>query len=109
MRFHKSLLHKILYQLIYHIFKYLIPLKLKKIILNSLRGLTKKNSLDYSWRVPLKFLDKLKKKRFRSFRVLIPHKSKEYISFRYGKDWMTPRSNWNPWTEDKTITAVNKK
>ena len=107
--FHHSLLIKISYILLYYIFRFFIPSIFKKKNIELLNKLKKKNSLDYSWSVPLKFLSKLKKTRFRNFPVLIPHKSKEYMRFRYGKDWKIPRSNWKPWIEDKTMTVTNKK
>ena len=106
--FHKSLLYEMLYFTIYFIFNFLIPSTLKKKILNFINKLKKKHSLNYSWNVPLKFVNKIKKAKFRNFTVFIPHKPKDYMIFRYGKDWMTPRSNWKPWVEDKTLKYVNK-
>ena len=56
----------------------------------------------------MKFLQKIKKKRFRNFTVLIPYRSSNYLKFRYGSDWKLPKSNWNPWVEDNTMNYDNK-
>ena len=59
--------------------------------------------------MPLKFLKKIKKKKFRNFNFFIPYKSKEYLKWRYGDDWLKPRSNWNQFEEDKTLVMVQNK
>jgi len=108
LQFHKSNLSKIIYHAIYYIFNFLILFRLKKKFLNLLKKLVKKNSEDVSWKIPIKFLKKQKKIKFRKFNILVPYRSSDYMKFRYGKDWKTPRSNWNQFTEDKSIALVQK-
>ena len=93
---------------LYYIFNFLIPIKLKNKILKKLNKLKNQYSTDYSWNVPLKFLSNMKKVKFRDFTVPIPYKSKDYMRFRYGKDWKTPKSNWT-FLEDDTIKFAKTK
>ena len=109
LQFHKLSIHKIVYIIIYHIFRFFIPLKSKKKILNYLNKIKKKNSLDHSWKVPTKLLDKTKNVRFRNFTVPVPYRSSDLLKFRYGRDWKTPKTNWNPFVDDKTFVFVKKK
>ena len=108
LQFHKISFNKILYFIIYYLFKFFIPAKFKKKILYLLKKSIKKKSVDLSWKIPFKFLNKTKKIKFKNFYVFIPHKASDYMKFRYGKNWKTPRSNWNQFTEDKSIALVQK-
>ena len=83
LEFHETKFIKILYLIIYFKFRFLIPNVFKKKIINITKKYIKKNSEDLSWKIPLKFLYKTKKIKFRNFDVFIPHKSLDYIKFRY--------------------------
>ena len=108
LEFHKTNFIKILYIIIYFIFVFFTPNVLKKKFIKITKKYLKKNSKDLSWKIPLKFLFKTKKIKFRNFVVSIPHKSLDYIKFRYGNNWKTPRPDWNQYTEDKSMALVQK-
>ncbi len=108
LQFHKSNLSKTIYRTIYYIFNFLTLFRIKDKILKLLKKLVKKNSKDVSWKIPVKFLKKQKKIKFRKFNILIPSRSSDYMKFRYGKNWKTPRSSWNQFVEDKSINRNQK-
>jgi len=103
LKFHKFGITKIIYIILYYLFKYLASLNLSKNLTRYLKKKISINSKDVSWKVPLKFLKKIKKKKFRNLVVYVPVKSIDYLKFRYGKTWKKPRSDWNQFKEDKTM------
>jgi len=109
LQFHESLIHKIVYIFIYYIFKFFIPFKSQKKILNYLKKLKKKNSLDHSMKVPIKLLDKTRNIKFRNFTVPVPYRSSNLLKFRYGSDWKVSKPNWSPYIDDKTFVFLKKK
>ncbi len=109
LQFHKFSILKIIYLLIYIFFNHFVPFNFKTKILKLINNNIRKNSKDVSWKVPFKFLKKIKKKKFRKFNIFVPYKSKEYLKWRYGDDWLKPRSNWNQFEEDKTLVMVQNK
>jgi phosphorylcholine metabolism protein LicD len=108
LKFHKFGLMKINYLIIHYLFKWLVTSNLKNEFVKYLKKGIRNNSKDTSWKVPLKFLAKIKKKRFRRLEVYVPSKSLEYLKFRYGATWKKPRSDWNQFEEDKTMIDLNK-
>jgi len=109
LQFHKTLMIKFFYILVYFICKFLSFIRFKKIFLKFLKKYLKKNSEDVSWEIPLKYYNKFKKVKFRNFDVYIPYENTNYLRWRYGKDWKTPRSNWSQYTEDPTLVFLQNK
>lgn len=108
LKFHKFGIIKIIYVIIHYLFKFFTSLNFKNYFIRYLKKKINLNSKDISWKVPLNFLMKTKRKRFRGLDVYVPYKSIEYLKFRYGKNWRKPRSDWNQFEEDRTMIDLNK-
>ena len=106
LKFHKFGITKIIYILFHYIFTYFATSNLINNFIKYLKKKISRNSKDISWHVPLKFLKKIKKKKFRNLFVYVPVKSIDYLKFRYGKTWKKPRSDWNQFREDKTMLGL---
>lgn len=59
-------------------------------------------------KVPQCFFDNLLEIKLNSSRTLIPAKYEEYLTLKYGTDWMTPRQMWVTWEDDGAISNTNK-
>ena len=49
----------------------------------------------WGYHVPKKFYDKLETLTILNHEVTIPSHTEEYLAFRYGSDWRTPKKDWN--------------
>ncbi|MCK4913255.1 MAG: LicD family protein [Planctomycetes bacterium] len=58
------------------------------------------------WVVPKHYISELSTTDFLGMEFNIPEKAEEYLAFRYGEDWRTPRKDWLTTRDDG---AVNKK
>lgn len=81
----------------------IIPMGVTNVIGDFLENLLVALSVDISWRVPVRYLKEFKSIKFRGYDVDVPASSEEYLAYRYGEDWETPRKEYNTWKEDGTI------
>ena len=66
-------------------------------------------SEDVSWIVPSKYFSDLSTMRFYGMEFRVPAKTEEYLAYRYGKDWQTPRVNWTTHKDDGAVSSLDKK
>jgi phosphorylcholine metabolism protein LicD len=77
-------------------------LKIAKMIL----FLSDKIGLCKTWIIPSKFYNDLSTINFYDMDFKIPSSIEKYLEYRYGKDWKTPRENWDTNTEDGAIRKL---
>jgi hypothetical protein len=57
----------------------------------------------YVWIIPTKYFQKLKIIRFYDMDFSAPLNTEEYLTFRYGDDWMIEKSNWVTSRDDGAV------
>ena len=57
----------------------------------------------FGYHTPRKYFDSLSSLNVLRKTVLIPSNAEEYLAFKYGSDWRTPKRNWHIWTDDGAI------
>lgn len=57
--------------------------------------------------VPLTLLSSTMEKDVCGFKVRIPSSTNDYLQYRYGEDWMTPKSNWNYLRDDGGLNSTS--
>ena len=55
-------------------------------------------------RVPLFYFENLSIIDFYGMKFKIPNKVEEYLKYRYGKDWRTPKKDWIYYEDDRAIS-----
>jgi len=60
-------------------------------------------SKDVSWMVPINYFRNLLKIRFYGMEINVPSKTEEYLAYRYGKNWRTPREKWTTVKNDGAV------
>ena len=58
---------------------------------------------DVSWVIPGNYFTNLSTMKFYGLEFKIPSETEEYLAYRYGKDWKTPRMNWRTERDDGTV------
>lgn len=58
---------------------------------------------DVSWVIPSNYFTNLSTMKFYGLEFKIPSETEEYLAYRYGKDWKTPRMNWRTERDDGTV------
>jgi hypothetical protein len=83
----------------------LLPLRLKKIIAKKLiKTLTENNFFVPRWEiVPRNYFEKFKTIKFYDMEFRIPFNAEEYLEYKYGPDWKTPKREWNWTKEDRAV------
>lgn len=62
--------------------------------------------LQYTYiNVKVDYLENLRGLTFRGIELNVPELAEEYLSHRYGKDWMTPKQQWIYYKDDKSIIS----
>ena len=84
----------------------LMPSKTKALFLDLLILIRKKASRHKAEVVPKYFFNNFKIMSVFEGEYLIPEKSEEYLKFRYGEDWKTPKQLWDTFTQDGTVKNI---
>jgi len=84
----------------------LFPYKSRKLFAESaLKKLIKNKKVEIIKSVvPKHYLKEFKEIKFYGLMVNIPLNDEEYVAYKYGKDWRTPRKKWSCYDEDGSIT-----
>ncbi len=56
--------------------------------------------------VPSKYFANLSTIKLHGMEFRVPAKTEEYLAFRYGKDWRTPKKNWTFYKDDPAFCQV---
>lgn len=85
----------------------ILPINLRKKIASIILKISKKfGCREITWSVPKHFFTNLSEINFHDMGLKIPSNVSEYLTFRYGNDWITPKRNWDSLARDG---AVEKK
>lgn len=85
-------------------FARITPFSLRKQIAQILsRGYGKNRSGNILWIVPNSYFLDLSTIKFYGMEFKAPAKAREYLTYRYGKDWRIPRKNWVTSRDDGAI------
>jgi len=71
----------------------LIPAKCRRLIVEVIEALYKKVGYK-TWTIPAKYFSEFTTVDFRGKQFSIPASPEEYLTFRYGSDWKTPKRIW---------------
>lgn len=66
------------------------------------------NSDDVSWVIPASYFLNLKTIEFYGMELKVPAETKEYLAYRYGKDWQIPKRDWVTARDDGAISFRHK-
>lgn len=91
-----------------HRFLCILPYKLNRFLYNIILPLWKRmpNNI-YKVVVPRKYFENLKTINFYNMNFNIPYEAEDYLVYKYGVDWKTPRKKWNWLKDDGTISSLN--
>lgn len=83
----------------------ILPFLLRKQLTIILSQIYKKMKFkDVSWVVPSDYFTNLYTMEFYGIEFRVPAKKEEYLAYRYGEDWHTPRKNWVTNENDGTVS-----
>jgi len=98
---------KVFVRSIFVILSRMLPLILReKIAERAIAVYDNSDTTDVSWVVPSHYITELSTMNFLGMQFNIPAKTEEYLAYRYGQGWRTPRQDWITTRDDG---AVNKK
>ncbi len=64
---------------------------------------------DVSWVIPSDYFINLSTIKFYGMEFKVPAKKEEYLAYRYGEDWRTPRRGWTTNKDDGAVRSLDKK
>lgn len=70
---------------------------------------TKIGARDVSWVIPADYFRDLATITFYGMEFMVPAKKEEYLAFRFGEAWRTPRRDWDPNRDDGALISVQEK
>ncbi|MFW6040703.1 MAG: LicD family protein [Thermoplasmatota archaeon] len=83
----------------------ILPLRLKKKLISLFTSITNKFSYEETLKVavPIKYFNNLSKMKFYGMEFNVPESAEEYLEYRYGEDWKTPKRDYVYYEEDGSI------
>lgn len=64
---------------------------------------------DVSWEIPGEYFTNLSTIRFYGMEFRVPARTKEYLAYRYGKDWRIPKKDWVTTRDDGAVMNAWRK
>ncbi len=81
-----------------------LPSRLRKQLAQIAMAVYKKIGVkDVSWVIPSDYFMNLSTIKFYGMEFKVPNKIEEYLAYRYGEDWKTPKRNWRTNTDDGAV------
>ena len=85
---------------------HLLPLYIRQVVLKKIARIQHSNIYNNkSWVVPFRYFNTLSVIKFMGLQLLIPEDSEDYLEYRYGPDWRTPKMEWVTINQDGACTT----
>jgi hypothetical protein len=88
---------------------YLLPLKLKKLLLNILQCwevvLQRRSHVNFLLIVPKRYFENLGTIKFYGMTFNIPFDVEDYLKYHYGEDWKMPKKKWDSFKDDSAVVV----
>jgi phosphorylcholine metabolism protein LicD len=86
----------------------ILPTPLREKLISYISYIYEKfGSVDISWTVPSKYFFRLSSFKFYGTQFKVPEHPQDYLAYRYGKDWQTPKKDYHGLIDDRSF-AINR-